>query len=87
MPYSSGHRDPTCRVEPGKPLFSATSDCPLATPASEKEGFPEIRHRCLFYRFFRTMSDKPPKQMKGFERKTTESVPTPQFSTRGHRDA
>ena len=31
------------------------------------------------------MSDKPPKQMKGFERKTTEAAPTPQFSTRDHR--
>ncbi len=25
--------------------------------------------------------------MKGFERKTTESASTPQFSTRGHQDA
>ena len=35
------------------------------------------------------MSDKVPKLMKGFERKLgpTESVPTPQFSTSGHREA
>ena len=29
----------------------------LATKASEEEGFPEIRHCCIFYRVFRAMSD------------------------------
>ena len=57
----------------------------LATKASEEEGFPEIRHCCTFYRFFRTMFDYVAKQMKGFERKL--SAPTPQFSTSGHREA
>ena len=41
----------------------------LATKAGEEEGFPEIRHCCIFYRGFRTMSDTVAKQMKGFERK------------------
>ena len=52
----------------------------LANAASLNEGFPEMRHRCLrialpvaiacqlFY-WFHTMSEKPPKQMKGFGRK------------------
>ena len=54
----------------------------LATPASLNEGFPKIRHRCLRVAFwcrlrslagysivFHTMSEKPPKQIKGFGRK------------------
>ena len=36
--------------------------------ASEEEGFPEIRHCCIFYQFFRTMSDNGAKQMKSFDR-------------------
>ena len=59
----------------------------LATKASEEGVFPEIRHCCIFYRFFRTMSDNIAKQMKGFWKETTESAPIPQFSTNGHREA
>ena len=58
----------------------------FANKASEEEGFPEIRHCCTFYRFFRTLSDNVAKN-EGLLKETTESAPTPQFSTSGHREA
>ena len=41
---------------------------------------------CTFYRFFRTMSDNVAKN-EGLLKETTESAPTPQFSTSAHRQA
>ena len=61
----------------------------LATKASEEDGFPEIRHCCAFYRVFRTILICPIMLQKneGLLKETTESAPTPQFSTSWHREA